>query len=76
MKTTVVVIKWIDARVSVDGNIPTLPIMTSYGVIVHKDKEKICIASLTGEDGEGRVITAIPISLIKKIFTLRRYKSH
>ena len=60
-------VTWADARVSVDGSFPNLPIMTSIGVIIKKDKERVLICSLFGENDEPRVITAIPASLIRKI---------
>lgn len=60
-------VEWIDARVTVDGLPADLPIMTSYGVIIYKDKKKVCVCSLFGENREPRIVTAIPTSLIKKI---------
>ena len=60
-------VTWIDARVSVDGLPADLPMMTSYGVIIYKDKKKTCICSLFGENNEPRIVTAIPTSLILKI---------
>ena len=64
---TISMVTWVDARVSVDGTNPTLPLMTSIGVITHKDKEKVVICSLFGEGMEPRILTAIPRSLIRKI---------
>ena len=64
---TIVTVQWIDARVSVDGSNPTLPLMTSIGVITHRDKEKVVVCSLFGENKDQRVLTAIPKSLIRKI---------
>ena len=64
---TIYTVEWIDARVSVDGSIPTLPLMTSIGVIIKKDKEKVLVCSLFGENNDPRVIIAIPASLIRKI---------
>ena len=63
----IVEIKWIDAKVFVD---PTddfsLPIMTSIGYLIKKDKEKYLLANLLADDGMPRVVTAIPTCLIKK----------
>ena len=64
---TIYTVTWEDARVSVDGSNPTLPLMTSIGVITHKDKEKIVICSLFGEGMDPRILTVIPRSLIRKI---------
>ena len=66
MPHKVVKITWTDARVSVDGPCD-LPLMTSYGVIIYKDKKKVCICSLFGENGEPRIVQAIPSSLVRKI---------
>ena len=71
-RTQVSKVEWIDARVSVDGSPADLPIMTSYGVILYRDKQVLRICSLFGEDNEPRVVMAIPASLIKKIVSLRR----
>lgn len=60
-------VEWTDARVSVDGSNCTLPIMTSIGVIIDKDKDRVVICSLFGEDMEPRIVTTIPRSIIKKI---------
>lgn len=61
----VIEIKWRDAKVFVD---PTdnfdLPIMTSIGFLMNRDKNKVLLASLIGTDGEPRVVTAIPTVLI------------
>jgi len=62
-----VIVEWWDAKVSVDGEMPDLPLMRSYGVIVYIGKDKVCIASLLGTNGDPRIITAIPRCLIKKI---------
>ena len=72
IKDRVVIIEWLDARVSVDGEIPNCPIMQSIGVVIQEDKGKICIASLFAPRNEPRIITAIPRNLVKKIFRLRR----
>ena len=56
---TIYTVQWIDARVSVDRTNPTLPLMTSIGVITHRDKEKIIVCSLFGEDNDSRIIVAI-----------------
>ena len=67
MGMKVVIVQWLDARVSVDGTSPTLPLMTSIGVITHKDKEKIILCSMFGENKDQRVIMAIPTVLVKSI---------
>ena len=63
----VVKVEWVDARVSVDGLPADLPVMTSYGIVIYKDKTKICICSLFGENNEPRIVQAIPTSLVRKI---------
>jgi hypothetical protein len=65
-----VCVKWLDAQVSVDGTPPTLPVMTSYGVVIVSAKDRICLCSMFGEDNEPRVVMAIPRSLIKTITKL------
>ena len=71
-KKQVCIIEWVDARVNIDGEIPTLPLMTSVGWIIHQDKKTTIVVSLKSETGEPRITTAIPTSLIKKITILRR----
>jgi hypothetical protein len=65
-------VQWKDAKVFVD---PTddfsLPIMTSIGYLIKKDKEKYLLANLLAEDGMPRVVTAIPIALVKKVTKLK-----
>jgi len=65
-----VCVEWLDAKVNVDGEMPELPLMKSYGVIIYKGKDKVCIASLLGTNSDPRIITAIPRSLIKKIISI------
>jgi len=65
-------IEWTDARVSVDGLPADLPIMTSYGIIIYKDKKKVCLCSLFGENDEPRIVQAIPRSLVRNIQILRK----
>ena len=64
-------IEWLDARVSVDGLPADLPIMTSYGIVIYKDKTKVCICSLFGENDEPRIVQAIPSSLVRNVKRLR-----
>jgi len=64
-------IEWTDARVSVDGLPADLPIMTSYGIIIYKDKTKVCICSLFGENDEPRIVQAIPRSLIRNVRNIK-----
>jgi hypothetical protein len=65
-------VQWKDAKVFVD---PTddfsLPIMTSIGYLIKKDKEKYLLANLLAEDGMPRVVTVIPIALVKKVTKLK-----
>ena len=67
MPRKVVEVTWEDARVSVDGCDLSLPLMTSYGVIVSRDKKKVCVCSLFGESGEPRVVQSIPTVLVQSI---------
>ena len=68
----IIEIRWADAKVFVD---PTddfsLPVMTSIGYLVKKDKEKYLLANLVGEDGMPRVICAIPTVLIQKVTKIK-----
>ena len=68
----IVMVEWHDAKVFVD---PTddfsLPIMTSVGFLIKKDKTKYLLANLLADDGMPRVITAIPRVLIKKVIYLK-----
>jgi hypothetical protein len=60
-------ITWLDAKVSVEGGLPDLPLMTSIGVVIHKDKLKTCVCSLFGPGGDPRIVTSIPTCLIKSV---------
>lgn len=70
----IVVCQWLDAKVSVDGDIPDLPLMTSVGYLYSRDKYKTVIVSLTGTDGDPRIIQTIPACLVKKIEALTMKK--
>ncbi len=69
------VIQWLDARVSIDGTSPTLPLMTSIGVITHQDKEKIILCSMFGENKDQRVLMAIPKVLIRSIKKINKFST-
>ena len=70
-KKQVCIIEWVDARVNIDGDIPTLPLMTSVGWIIHQDKKTTIVVSLKSETGEPRITTAIPSSLVRNVKRLR-----
>ena len=72
----IIEIQWLDAKVFVD---PTddfsLPIMTSVGYLIKKDKEKYLLANLLADDGMPRVVTAIPTVLIKSAKIINRTRA-
>ena len=71
----IVIVEWYDAKVFVD---PTddfsLPIMTSVGYLIKKDKKKYLLANLLDEAGLPRIITAIPTVLVKSVKTINRMR--
>ena len=64
----IILVEWKDAKVFVD---PTddfsLPIMTSVGFLIKKDKDKYLLANLLADDDMPRVVTAVPTCLVKKV---------
>jgi len=68
-----VIIKWTDAKCSLDGEIPELPTMTSVGFLISKDKTKTVVVSLLGTNNDPHIVTAIPSCLIKSIKKISSY---
>lgn len=68
------IVEWLDAKVSLDGEPSDLPIMTSIGRIIHKDKTITIICSLFGDGVHPRILTHIPTVLIKKVRTIKLTK--
>ena len=64
-------VKWLDAKVSVDGDIPEIPMMTSIGYLYYRDKTKTVIVSLVGTNNDARIIQTIPSCLVKSIKYLK-----
>ena len=71
MKNSIVEVFWEDARVSVDGSMPELPVMRSIGVIIDRNKKRILLCSMFGMDKDPRIITAIPTSLVRNVRRVR-----
>ena len=63
---------WLDAKVSVDGDIPTLPIMESVGYLYERTKTRTVVVSLLGTNSDPRIITSIPSCLVKKIVVIKK----
>ena len=68
----IILCKWLDAKVFVDPDGKCeLPIMTSVGFMVDKSKKRLLLANLVSPDNDARVLTAIPMSLVRSIKKLK-----
>jgi len=68
----IVLAKWLDAKVFIDPDGKCeLPIMTSVGFLIDKNKKRLLLANLLAPDSDARVLTAIPMVLVQSIKKLK-----